>query len=101
MARLPEGAPVLLLPTTRIGKSDEHLAYKGTLTLSAATLGAVWHEIGVSVRRAGVRKLILLNGHGGQTPGRPDRRPPVEGRGGHVRRRRQLVLLGPAAGFVR
>jgi creatinine amidohydrolase len=66
MARLPEGAPVLLLPTTRVGKSDEHLAYKGTLTLSAATLGAVWHEIGVSVRRAGVRKLILLNGHGGQ-----------------------------------
>lgn len=66
MALLPEGAPVLLLPTTRVGKSDEHLAYKGTLTLSAATLAAVWHEIGVSVRRAGVRKLVLLNGHGGQ-----------------------------------
>lgn len=66
LARLPEGAPVLLLPATRVGKSDEHLAYKGTLTLSAETLMAVWYEIGASVRRAGVRKLVLLNGHGGQ-----------------------------------
>lgn len=66
LALLPEGTPVLLLPATPVGKSDEHLAYKGTLTLSTPTLLALWHEIGASVRRAGVRKLVFLNGHGGQ-----------------------------------
>jgi creatinine amidohydrolase len=63
---LPEGTPVLVLPMTSAGKSDEHRDFKGTLTLSAETLLRVWHEIGVSVRRAGVRKLLLLNSHGGQ-----------------------------------
>ncbi|HET6467152.1 MAG TPA: creatininase family protein [Geminicoccaceae bacterium] len=63
---LPAGAPVLVLPMTAVGKSDEHLAFPGTLTLSAETLGRVWLEIGESVRRAGVRKLVFLNSHGGQ-----------------------------------
>ena len=63
---LPEGTPVLVLPMTSYGKSDEHRDFRGTLTLSAETLGRVWHEIGVSVRRAGVRKLLFLNSHGGQ-----------------------------------
>lgn len=64
--RLPEGAPVLVLPTSAVGKSDEHVAFPGTLTLSAETLGRVWYEIGVSVRRADVRKLLFVNSHGGQ-----------------------------------
>jgi creatinine amidohydrolase len=51
---------------TAVGKSDEHLACPGTLTLSGDTLMRVWEEIGASVARAGVRKLILLNSHGGQ-----------------------------------
>jgi creatinine amidohydrolase len=63
---LPEGTPVLVLPMTAVGKSDEHLAYAGTLTLRAETLGRVWLELGRSVRRAGVRKLVFLNSHGGQ-----------------------------------
>ena len=49
-----------------VGKSDEHLAFPGTLTLSAETLGRLWTEIGESVARAGVRKLVLFNSHGGQ-----------------------------------
>ena len=63
---LPAGTPVLVLPTTAVGKSNEHVDFPGTLTLSAETLGRVWYEIGASVRRAGLRKLLLLNGHGGQ-----------------------------------
>jgi creatinine amidohydrolase len=63
---MAEGLPVLILPTTAIGKSDEHVDFPGTLTLSAETLGRVWYEIGASVRRAGVRKLLLFNSHGGQ-----------------------------------
>ena len=62
----PAGLPALVLPTTAVGKSNEHVDYPGTLTLSAETLGRVWYEIGASVRRAGVRKLLLFNSHGGQ-----------------------------------
>jgi creatinine amidohydrolase len=63
---LAPGTPVLVLPTAAVGKSDEHLEFAGTLTLSAETLGRVWLELGASVRRAGLRKLLLFNSHGGQ-----------------------------------
>ena len=63
---LPRGTPILVLPTSAVGKSNEHIAYWGTLTLSAETLGRVWYEVGASVRRAGLRKLLLFNSHGGQ-----------------------------------
>jgi len=65
-AELPETVPALLLPTSRIGKSNEHIDFPGTLTFSAATLGAMWFEIGESVARAGLRKLVFVNSHGGQ-----------------------------------
>ena len=66
LERAPAGLPALVLPTTAVGKSNEHVDYPGTLTLSAETLGRVWYEIGASVRRAGLRKLLLFNSHGGQ-----------------------------------
>lgn len=59
-------ATVLRLPTQRIGLSPEHVAFAGTLSLEAETVIAAWSAIGASVARAGVRKLIILNGHGGQ-----------------------------------
>ena len=61
----PADLDLLLLPTQSIGKSDEHLWAKGTLTLNAETAQAAWVEIGLSVARAGVRKIILVNSHGG------------------------------------
>lgn len=67
-SRLPDDSPVLFLPTQWICKSDEHVDWPGTLTLSAETLIRVLVEIGASVARAGVRKLVLLNGHGGNIP---------------------------------
>lgn len=63
---IPSDLPALILPTLPVGKSDEHSAYPGTLTFSAATLMAMWSDIGDSVARAGVRKLVILNSHGGQ-----------------------------------
>ena len=63
---IPAALPVLILPTLPVGKSDEHSAYPGTLTFSATTLMAMWGDIGDSVARAGVRKLVILNSHGGQ-----------------------------------
>ncbi|MES2481923.1 MAG: creatininase family protein [Pseudomonadota bacterium] len=58
--------PVLFLPTQAVGTSHEHIEFPGTLTLSPETLIRVWTEIGESVARAGVVKLVLLNAHGGQ-----------------------------------
>jgi creatinine amidohydrolase len=49
-----------------VGKSNEHIRFPGTLTLSAQTLISVWMELGASVARAGIKKLVLLNSHGGQ-----------------------------------
>ena len=63
---LPDRLPVMVLPTQAIGKSDEHVDFPGTLTLSAETLARLWTEIGESVARAGVRKLVFFNSHGGQ-----------------------------------
>lgn len=62
---LPAELPVLFLPTQNVGLSTEHLSYPGTLSLSPATLLALWSELGAAVARAGVKKLLLLNGHGG------------------------------------
>ncbi len=64
-ARLPPQAPVLFLPTQRIGKSDEHEAFAGTLSLDAPTLITSWTTIGRSVARTGIRRLVLFNTHGG------------------------------------
>ena len=63
---LPAALPVLFLPPQNLGLSTEHSAFAGTLTLSPATVLALWTEIGVCVARAGVKKLLLFNGHGGQ-----------------------------------
>ena len=63
---LPAALPVLFLPPQNIGLSPEHSAYPGTLTLSPATLIALWTQLGECVARAGIQKLLLLNGHGGQ-----------------------------------
>jgi creatinine amidohydrolase len=62
---LPDALPVCFLPVQRIGVSVEHIAYPGTLTLSASTAIAAWTEIGESLARAGVRKLVFVTSHGG------------------------------------
>jgi creatinine amidohydrolase len=62
---LPADLPVLFLPTQQIGLSPEHARFAGTLTLSAETVIRMWKEIGAGVARAGVKKLVLFNAHGG------------------------------------
>jgi creatinine amidohydrolase len=63
---MPSHCPVLVLPTQAVGFSPEHQRFAGTLTLRAETTIRLWTEIGESVARAGVRKLLIFNGHGGQ-----------------------------------
>ena len=66
LPHLPNSLPVLFMPTQQVGKSNEHIRYPGTLTLSAQTLISVWTELGACVARAGIKKLLLFNSHGGQ-----------------------------------
>src|ERR1700722_11341466 len=66
IALLPDDLPVTFLPMMPVGKSNEHQAFPGTLTLSAETLTRLWTEIGESVARAGIRKMVIANSHGGQ-----------------------------------
>ena len=66
LSRLPAQASVLFLPTQQVGYSPEHSNFPGTLTLSSVTVIASWIELGECVARAGVKKLLLLNSHGGQ-----------------------------------
>jgi creatinine amidohydrolase len=63
---LPTDFPVVVLPMQAIGTSHEHLAFPGTLSLNAATLIELWTAVGEGVFRAGMRKLLIFNSHGGQ-----------------------------------
>lgn len=65
---MPADLPVTVLPVQAVGKSNEHISSPGTLTLSWDTVTRAWIELGDSVRRAGVMKLILINAHGGNVP---------------------------------
>ncbi len=65
LTHLSASDPVLVLPTQTVGLSTEHTAFAGTLHLSPQTLIQVWCDIGASVARAGVKKLLMFNAHGG------------------------------------
>lgn len=62
---LPAALPVLFLPTQQVGLSPEHARFPGTLSHTAETVIRMWKEIGAGVARAGVKKLVLFNAHGG------------------------------------
>jgi creatinine amidohydrolase len=62
---LPDDLPVTFLPVQKLGQSDEHIAYPGTLSLSAQTVIRTYTEIGESLNRVGVRKLVIVTSHGG------------------------------------
>ncbi|MCQ8784022.1 creatininase family protein [Mangrovibrevibacter kandeliae] len=61
----PEDLDLRILPVQAVGKSNEHLHAPGTLTLPPNVLIEAWTELGLSVARAGVRKLVIVNSHGG------------------------------------
>src|SRR6185369_7758960 len=66
LPHLPAGLPVLFLPTQQVGYSPEHSRFPGTLTLSSGTVAAIWIALGECVALTGLKKLLLLNSHGGQ-----------------------------------
>lgn len=65
--KVPADLPVYALPPVHYGKSNEHLGFAGTLSVSAATFMAVLRDLGASVARASFQKLVLYNTHGGNS----------------------------------
>ena len=63
---LPKELPLLKIPTQYIGFSPEHLSFDGTLSISSNLLTSIILEIGKQLSEMGFKRLILLNGHGGQ-----------------------------------
>jgi len=59
-------ATLLVLPAQNVGLSPEHTSFAGTLSIRDTTLLEAWTDIGRSVARTGLRKLVVLNTHGGQ-----------------------------------
>jgi creatinine amidohydrolase len=64
---LAPALPVTFLPLQPVGISTEHIDFPGTLTLPAETALRSWMALGESVARAGVRKLVIVTSHGGNS----------------------------------
>jgi creatinine amidohydrolase len=64
-AAVGDAYSVPVLPPVTISCSQEHAGWPGTVSISAVTLAAVVRDVAASLRRAGVPKLVLVNGHGG------------------------------------
>jgi len=66
-ARMDEacGDRLLVLPVLRFGCSDHHMAFCGTLSVKHETFAAVVMEVLGSIVHHGFRRILLLNGHGG------------------------------------
>jgi len=62
---VPAEMPVFALPPVCYGKSNEHLGFPGTLSVSAQTFLAVGRDLGASIAASGFQKLVLYNSHGG------------------------------------
>lgn len=68
LAHVADDLPVLAMPGFAYGKSNEHAAIPGTLSLSAQTLLALLGDLAVSLAATGFRRLVFLNAHGGNAP---------------------------------
>ncbi len=66
LEQLESDVPAYALPCLYYGKSNEHIGFPGTISLTATTLLLVIKEMAASIYRSGFRKLVLMNSHGGQ-----------------------------------
>jgi len=67
LAKLPPSLSVYALPPVHYGKSNEHIGFPGTLSVTATTFMAVLRDLGSSLASAGFQRLVLYNTHGGNT----------------------------------
>lgn len=56
---------LFLLPPVSLGCSHEHAGFAGSVSISSSTLAAIVRDVASSLRTAGITKLVVVNGHGG------------------------------------
>ncbi|PSR29977.1 creatinine amidohydrolase [Sulfobacillus thermosulfidooxidans DSM 9293] len=59
---------ILILPPVPYGHTPDLSVWAGTISVSASVLQQYVAEIGIGAAQWGIKNLILLNGHGGNTP---------------------------------
>lgn len=91
LALAPDDLPVTVLPMQAVGVSPEHGDFPGTLSTSHETMIGLLLDVGKGVAAAGVRKLVLLNSHGGQ--------PQVLDIAAQKLRRKHRMLVFPLNGY--
>ena len=64
---IPSALPIYALPPVCYGKSNEHVGFPGTMSVSAQTFLAVVRDLGASIAASGFKKVVLYNTHGGNT----------------------------------
>lgn len=64
---LPDDLPVTFLPIEAVGISTEHIAWPGTKTLATDAALAKWMALGDALAEAGLRKLVIVTSHGGNS----------------------------------
>ena len=64
---LPDDIPATFLPLQPVGISTEHIGYPGTLTLPTEVALKTWMALGECVARAGIKKLVMVTSHGGNS----------------------------------
>lgn len=58
----------IVMPLISYGVSYHHEDFSGTISISPKTLSSLVYEIGMSAARHGITKLVIINGHGGNSP---------------------------------
>ena len=64
---LSDSIPATFLPLQRVGISTEHVGYPGTLTLPTEVALKTWMALGECIARAGIKKLVMVTSHGGNS----------------------------------
>ncbi len=65
---IPAGLNVNFLPVQPVGYSIEHMDTEGTQSLAFSEAVNQWIGIGENLHAGGIRKLVMLNAHGGNSP---------------------------------
>ena len=66
-SRMADDLPVWMIPTLPYSKSNEHAWSSGTIWLSNDTMHRVLDDIGRCVAQTNARRIVFLNGHGGNS----------------------------------